>query len=291
MVSRSVDVTAAALGSDGQIYRRLLGPLVRHSDQILPTVLGPLRSIPPHPTLATGRFGAIGLLPARTRRPVPERGSPRPPRRRRRPLMSPLTAPLTNVYALLLIMLAHTVGWPCVVEGGSGRIAEGLTAELASLGGRVVTDRLIQNLDELPRARATLLDLSPNQLVTLGGRPAHHPPATAVRARPLRPGGLQDGLGPGRAGAVVGRGVPSHVHRPQWAGRWPRSPTAKRRWPPAGIRLGPTASSPNLASWTTGMNGLHTCGPTATCPATPRSTWPTVSKARSNDSRPASGTW
>jgi phytoene dehydrogenase-like protein len=167
VVSRSVDVTAAALGSDGQIYRRLLGPLVRHSDQIVPTVLGPLRSIPPH-ALATGRFGAIGLLPARTL-------AGRFRSEEARALlagaaahsMSPLTAPLTSAFALLLIMLAHTVGWP-VVEGGSGRIVDGLTAELESLGGRVVTDRLIQNLDELPRARATLLDLSPNQLVTLG---------------------------------------------------------------------------------------------------------------------------
>ena len=39
----SVDETAASLGTDGAAYRRLFGPLVRNVDDVLPTLLGPLR--------------------------------------------------------------------------------------------------------------------------------------------------------------------------------------------------------------------------------------------------------
>src|SRR6202030_1258346 len=59
----SVEATAATLGPDGAAYRRLLRPLVRDLDKILPSVLAPLRSVPSHP-LAMARFGARGLPPA-----------------------------------------------------------------------------------------------------------------------------------------------------------------------------------------------------------------------------------
>jgi phytoene dehydrogenase-like protein len=167
-VSGSVDETASELGADSAAYRRLLEPLVRDADSIVPAILAPLRSVPGHP-LAVAGFGVRGLLPATllARRFQTDAA---------RALLAgvsahailPLSAPLTSGFGLLLTMLAHAPGWP-VVEGGSARLVDALIAELASLGGQVVTGSWIRRLDELPPARTVLLDITPRQLVELAG--------------------------------------------------------------------------------------------------------------------------
>jgi len=171
----SVAETAAGLGPDGAAYRRLVEPLVREMPLTLPTILGPLRSVPAHP-LAMARYGLPGLLPASVlaRRfrgdeaKVLVAGTAAH-------AMLPLTAPLTSAIGALFLMTAHSVGWP-VVEGGSARIIDALVAELTSLGGRLETGRWVQALDSLPPARAVLLDVTPRQFIALaGGRlPARH---------------------------------------------------------------------------------------------------------------------
>jgi phytoene dehydrogenase-like protein len=165
----SVEHTAAALGTDADAYRRLFNVLVDEAAQIIPSVLGPLLSPPPHP-LSMARFGLRGLWPVTILSRRFETGAARA-------LlaglgahsMRPLNAPGTGAFALLLGVLAHTVGWP-VVEGGSARITDALTRELTAAGGELHTGRWITDLDELPRARTTLLDLTPRQLLELTGR-------------------------------------------------------------------------------------------------------------------------
>src|SRR5919198_2844576 len=61
-LERSVEATAAALGPDGGIYRRLMGPLVAGWEGLLNDLLGPLR-LPRH-LLTMAWFGLPGLLPA-----------------------------------------------------------------------------------------------------------------------------------------------------------------------------------------------------------------------------------
>jgi phytoene dehydrogenase-like protein len=167
-VRGSVAETAAALGPDRHAYRRLLEPLVRDAGLTLPALLAPLRSVPRHP-VAVARFGLAGLRPASglaRRFDGPEA----------RALLAgaaahtmlPLTAPLTSAFGLLFLMTGHAVGWP-VVAGGSARITDALAAELTSLGGRVETGRWVAALDELPPARAVLLDVTPRQLVAMAG--------------------------------------------------------------------------------------------------------------------------
>jgi phytoene dehydrogenase-like protein len=167
-VTGSVAETARGLGRDGRAYRRLLGPLARDADLIMPTVLAPLRSVPRHP-VAMARFGLNGLLPASVlaRRFRTEEA---------RALLAgvaahamlPLSSPVTGAFGLLLTTAAHSVGWP-VVEGGSARIIDALVAELSSLGGRVETGHWVRSLDELPPARAVLLDVTARQLATIAG--------------------------------------------------------------------------------------------------------------------------
>ncbi len=167
-VVSSVEETAERLGVDAAPYRRLFAPLVRDAGLIVPAVLAPLRSVPADP-VAMARFALTGILPVRrlARRFETEEA---------RALLAgvaahsmlPLTAPLSGAYGLLLTTLAHAVGWP-VVEGGSARIVDALVEELTSAGGRVMTGHRVRSLDELPGARAVLLDVSPRQLIGLAG--------------------------------------------------------------------------------------------------------------------------
>ncbi len=166
---RSVEETASHLGGDGAGYRALMGPLVDWLDRIVPYVLGPMRSVPKDP-LALARFALVGSqsMHYTTRHYTTDAA---------RALlagaaahsMEPLTAPLTSAFGLLLTALGHGVGWP-VVTGGSAAITEGLAREVRRLGGEVHTGQWVRSLDELPAARAVLLDVSPRQFLALAGR-------------------------------------------------------------------------------------------------------------------------
>ncbi|HEX4436164.1 MAG TPA: NAD(P)/FAD-dependent oxidoreductase [Solirubrobacteraceae bacterium] len=167
-VSGSVGETADSLLADGTAYRRLLGPLVERWESIVPSVLAPMLAVPRHP-LAMARFGLPGLAPAS----VLASGFRTAPGRAllaglAAHSMRPLRSPGTGAFALLLGMLAHAVGWP-VVEGGSQAIADGLLAELRELGGTVQTGTFVEDLAQLPPARATLLNLTPRQLLAMSG--------------------------------------------------------------------------------------------------------------------------
>jgi phytoene dehydrogenase-like protein len=167
-VVASVEHTSTSLGVDAAAYRRLLGPLVHDAETIIPSALGPLVPLPSHP-LAMARFGLRGLWPITALA-----------RRFQTPAahallaglgahsMRPLSAPGTGAFALLLGMLAHTVGWP-VVKGGSARITDAMIDELTEAGGKVHTGRWITDLNQLPKSRVTLLDLTPRQLLELAG--------------------------------------------------------------------------------------------------------------------------
>jgi len=167
-VAGSVLQTAEELGPDGAAYRRAIEPLVRDMPLTLPTILGPLRSVPRHP-VAMARYGLPGLLPASVlARRFRQQEAKVLIAGTAAHAMLPLTAPLTSAFAALFLMTAHTVGWP-VVDGGSARIIDALAGELESLGGRVETDRWVGSLDRLPPARAVLLDVTPRQFIALAG--------------------------------------------------------------------------------------------------------------------------
>jgi phytoene dehydrogenase-like protein len=167
-LERSVDATAARLGPDGEAYRALVGPLVGDADALLPAVLAPPLRPPRHPVVLArlarrGLRSAVGL-------------AGRFSGERARALLAgmaahssrPLDAPLTAAFGLLLAVLGHAVGWP-VVRGGSGRLADAMAAYLRALGGEIETGRPVASLDELPPARAVLLDVTPRQLAAIAG--------------------------------------------------------------------------------------------------------------------------
>ncbi len=169
VLDRSLAATADSIGGDdGRAYRALMEPLVRDAPRLLPQLLGPLR--PPRHPLALARFGLPALLPATVlarRRFAGERG---------RALfagcaahsMLRLEQPASAAFGLVLALLAHTGGWP-IARGGSRSVAEALASHLRSLGGEIRTDSPVTSLDELPPARAVLLDLTPREVLRVAG--------------------------------------------------------------------------------------------------------------------------
>lgn len=135
----------------------------------MPAILGPLLRVPRHP-IAMARFGIPALASTTLLTRLVFRDEPA------RALLAglsahgmvPLRQPTTASFGLVLGLAAHLVGWP-VIRGGMQRLADALVAELESLGGEVVTGRRVTSLDDLPPARATLLDLSPRDVVRIAG--------------------------------------------------------------------------------------------------------------------------
>jgi phytoene dehydrogenase-like protein len=80
----------------------------------------------------------------------------------------PLGAAASGVFGLVLGILGHAAGWP-LPRGGSQQIANALAACLRALGGEIVTRHRVENIDQLPLARAVLLDVTPRQALRLAG--------------------------------------------------------------------------------------------------------------------------
>jgi phytoene dehydrogenase-like protein len=163
----SVDATAKGLGNDQQAYHRLMDPLVKDWEQLAPELLGPLH-FPVHP-LALAAFGLKGLpsvtVLARRFRTSEARGLLAGMAAHS---MQPLSSPTTAAVALIFLMAGHGKGWP-LPRGGASALAGALAGYFEAIGGTIQTDTYISDLSQLPSSRALLLDLSPRQLLQIGG--------------------------------------------------------------------------------------------------------------------------
>jgi phytoene dehydrogenase-like protein len=169
VLERSIAATGETLGCDADAYRRLFEPLVQNADALNVDLLGPFPFPPRHPFLFA-RFALPGLLPARSLAEMVFKGE------NARGLfagiaahtMLPLESLSTAAYGLALGVAAHASGWP-VIKGGSQKLANALAAYVRSLGGEIVTGHPVENVDELPTARAYVFDVTPRQLLRIAG--------------------------------------------------------------------------------------------------------------------------
>jgi phytoene dehydrogenase-like protein len=174
-LERGVDETAAAFGDDARAYRRLFEPFVESGDALIDGLMSPLDVPPAHPFLLA-RYGAVGIMPV-TR--ITRRFTNEEPAALLTGLsghsMLPMTAPITAGFGLFLGVLAHHVGWPAA-KGGSAAITNALAAIVIEQGGTIVCDQPVKSLRDLPPARATLLDLTPRQVLAIddGRLPARY---------------------------------------------------------------------------------------------------------------------
>jgi len=170
VLDRSIAVTAAGFeGEDGKAYRRMMGPLERSGSGLVDSLLSPL-SIPPKAPVGLARYGLDGIRSASgvARSKFDHDQAQALLAGMAAHSMLSLDAPITAGYGLMLGLLGHLVGWP-VAEGGSQAIADALVSLLASHGGTVELDRRVERLDELDPGAVVLLDLTPRQVVRLGG--------------------------------------------------------------------------------------------------------------------------
>jgi phytoene dehydrogenase-like protein len=168
MLDRSIVATCETLDQDANAYRKLMEPLVSDWDKLADGLLGPFQ-LPTH-TIAMARFGLSAIQSATSLANRLFKG------KRARGLFAglaahsimPLDHMITAAIGLVLGILGHAVGWP-MPRGGSQKIADALSGYLRSLGGKIVTDALIESIDDLPTARAILLEVTPRQLLRMAG--------------------------------------------------------------------------------------------------------------------------
>ena len=189
---RDLDATATELGAGGQVYRRLVGPVVDRWPTLLDDILAPFHiPLRPRRTFDLARFGLFGLQPASWL--ARWLGDPRA-----KALLAGaaahsmlrLDAPVTGAYGLVFLASAHAVGWP-IARGGSARVADALVAELRAHGGEVIAERRIASLSDLPEHRAVLFDLAPRQILEIAGGRLSGGYAAALRRFRYGPGAFK----------------------------------------------------------------------------------------------------
>jgi phytoene dehydrogenase-like protein len=169
ILEHSIEATAAQLGRDAKMYRRLMTPLVRDWDKLAQMTLAPLTRIPRYP-LASARFGLPAALPLNLFAKTLFREE------RTRALFAGLSAHsmltmghlISTSFGLVLGILGHKVGWP-MAKGGSQKIADALASYLRSLGGEIITGQPITEFNQLPSAKAYFFDTSPRHLLEIAG--------------------------------------------------------------------------------------------------------------------------
>jgi len=169
MLERSLDQTSSSLGIDGKAWDHLMRPFVEHWKKFAPQILGPVSFLPRSPLLMA-RFGMLAVQSAHS---VARRFRDQ----RTRALFAGLAAhsflsldePLSAAFGILMAVPAHAVGWP-IPRGGAQSITTALCGVLASFSGKLRTSAPVENLTALSSYDLTLCDLTPRQLLKVGGR-------------------------------------------------------------------------------------------------------------------------
>ncbi len=166
---RSLTKTVEQLHSDGERYRRLVGPIAQSWFDLADEVMAPMAHLPRHP-IKLARYGITGM-----------RSAASIARRFQTPQaqallagcaahsVAPLTTAFTGAVATLFCASAHANGWP-VVSGGSQRLADAMGSLADELGVEVRTGHRIVSMEDLEPHRAVLFDTDPLQLERIAGR-------------------------------------------------------------------------------------------------------------------------
>jgi len=168
MLYPSLEETARRLGADAENYKSLFSTFVSRWDELAEDALAPI-GIPKH-LLLYARFGKLAIRSARSLARAYFKTE------RARALLGGIAAhsvlPLeklsTGGFALILAISGHACGLP-LARGGAQQLTNALLSLFRSLGGQIVTGYKVESLDELPPARNIFLDITPRQLLQMGG--------------------------------------------------------------------------------------------------------------------------
>ncbi|SHF07940.1 phytoene desaturase family protein [Flavisolibacter ginsengisoli] len=162
-----LDKTAKLLGQDQDAYKQLLALLVGSWPKIANDILAPLH-LPAHPYLMA-QFGwkALSSATSMSKRFITPEAKALWAGMAAHALQ-PLSNIATSAIALVLLITAHTGGWP-LAKGGSQSIAHALASYFVSLGGKIQTNFYVHSMEQLPSAHAILFDITPRQLLQIAG--------------------------------------------------------------------------------------------------------------------------
>ena len=165
---KDIQKTADQMGEDAGAYKSLFGELLGIWDRIHADILGPLNF--PQNLVDFASFGLKAILPAKELVKLFFRNE--------KTKMffygaaAHSTLPLSKVasasFGLVLITLAHKLGWPFPKYGAS-KIIDALLSYYKSLGGSLQLGFPVKNMRELPVASAYIFDLTPKQLLAIEG--------------------------------------------------------------------------------------------------------------------------
>jgi phytoene dehydrogenase-like protein len=169
MLERDLGEAKDSLGIDGPAWDKLMRPFVERWSEFAPEILRPVSFIPRHPWLMA-RFGMLALQPARV---VARRFRSQ----RTQALFAGLAAhsflsldePLSAAFAILMAVPAHAVGWP-IPRGGAQSLTNALCRFLSTFESKLSTSSPVQNLSALATYDLLLCDLTPRQLLKVGGQ-------------------------------------------------------------------------------------------------------------------------
>jgi phytoene dehydrogenase-like protein len=168
VLERDLDETKDSLGTDGLAWDKLMRPFVERWTEFAPEILRPVSLVPRHPWLMA-HFGIIALQPAKA-------VAGRFRNQATRALFAGLAAhsflsldePLSAAFAMLMAVPAHAVGWP-IPRGGAQTLTNALCRFLSTFGSKIKTSSPVQSLAALEKYNLLFCDLTPRQLVKIGG--------------------------------------------------------------------------------------------------------------------------
>jgi phytoene dehydrogenase-like protein len=165
VLERSLDATAAGLGSDGRAWQRIFAPLVAGWPELRHDVLAPLRL--PRNKLLMARFGLHAIRSATGFARAEFRGA------RARALFAglsahsimPLDSAASAAIGMVMAITGHACGWP-FPRGGAQRLSDALAGYFRALGGEIQTE---SRVTDLPEADVVMCDVTPRQLLRIAG--------------------------------------------------------------------------------------------------------------------------
>ena len=167
VLSNSVEETAGLLGSDKNSYLKLIEPITKQWDALLPELLAPLHF--PKDPVNFVKFGLKAFQPATW---IANKFESREAKALWAGMAAHSIQPLSNLttsaIGLVLMTAAHKQGWP-IPKGGSQSLANALASYFMSIGGEIKTDFLVESLNQLPSTKAILFDITPRQLLKIAG--------------------------------------------------------------------------------------------------------------------------
>jgi phytoene dehydrogenase-like protein len=168
VIESSIEETAAQFGDDADNYKRIYSTLIKEWPSVRSAFVSPLHASSYSSAKAKFAYYAVSSASHFAKHQFNTNAA--------RALFAgmgahsilPLNKLTTSSIAIVLNILAHVNRWP-LPKGGAQQITNALAACFKSLGGDIQTGCMVTSLNQLPSAKAILLDVTPAQLLSIAG--------------------------------------------------------------------------------------------------------------------------